>query len=260
GLVLGDGGRRTSVLGRVRGALAGVHVVVGLVARVLQALRVADAVGAEVVGRRRVEDALLLSARDASIGRRGGAGVNGGRSVLLGGGEPRVEVGRRRAGGVEALPVDNRAALLLELLGEVVRYAEAERLLVVPDRHDLHAERVIRVVRDGRALERVRGGDAEVVVLARGARDGVGASRSQRRGVELVDRLAVAQRLGQALVRVRGADQRQAGAVRDRDLGRSDAGVERTDNSKDVLVGDDVGDVLGALGGVVLAVDGIVVV
>src|SRR5260370_801555 len=158
-------------------------------AGVLDALPVADAIGTEVVGVG-VEDSLALLARDAAVRSRGGAGVDALGARGLGPVQPRVEVGLAR--GVEALAGDDGPALLGEFLGEVVGDTKTERLLVVPDRDRLQAERVIREVAHGGTLEGVVGGDTEVVVLA---------GRPQGRGGVAGVLLAVVEGERQTLVR-----------------------------------------------------------
>src|SRR5439155_6744577 len=100
----------------------------------------------------------------------------------------------------------------------------------------------LRLVGAGRALDAVRGGEANVVYLVRVVRPVL----QRVRGV------------GQPRVRVRRAALEQARGVADRDLHLGDARVERPDHADDRCVGNERVQVRGALLRVVRPVDGVV--
>ena len=200
-----------------------------------------------------------LVADDAGVVAVGTAEVDRLRTGLLCRPQERLEVAD--LGGIgEVLPLDDRPAVLLETDGEGVRDALAVGLGVGRHPHFLEVEGLVGVVRHGRALEVVGGGDPEVVV---------GSGRPQILGERYAGRLAIDVRdptqglrdvdvLGKALVGVGRADLDEVGPVADRDLGARHARVEGADHAEDLRVVDQLLDVLRALLRVVNAVDGIV--
>ena len=137
--------------------------------------------------------------------------------------EERLVARRLRIPGLEAGDLDPDG---LRGVPEVRRDAEAVGLLVVQD-VDARDALLLGELGHGRALVRVMRDDAGVVAAAR--------------GVVLVrlGRVATGPALGEADVRVRGRDHRDAAArslVQHRDLDRGAARVERADDADDLLV------------------------
>ena len=131
----------------------------------------------------------------------------------------------------------------LELLFELVGDPLPVGLLVIEDRHLPHLEILEGVVGRDRALEVVGGADPEVVDRVR---------------VRLADVEGPELRLGQPGVRLGWTDLDDAGRVGDRDRRLADVAVEARHHGDDGGVGEQLLDVLGALGRVVDAVDGVV--
>src|SRR2546426_2108507 len=164
-------------------------------------------------------------------------------------------------GGVgEVLALDDRPAILLETDRERVGDALSVGLSVGRHTDFLDVQGLVGVVRHGRALVVVGGGDPEVIVRPGWAQ----ILRERYAGRLAVDVSDAAQGLrdvdvlGQALVRVGWADLDEVGPVADRDLGARHARVERSDHAENLRVVDQLLDVLRALLRVVNAIDGIV--
>ena len=198
-----------------------------------------DAVGADV---REVAHARLghLLADHAAAGGGHAAEVDRVRVLRLRRRQRRRVVG---GGAGETDPIDDGPTEGLELLLEGVGDALSVGLGVIDDHHVARADVVVRGLRAGRTLHVVGRGQADIVDLV-------------RVGLAHVERAVFG--LGDARGGVGRAALQQARLVGHRNLGHTDIRVVGADHGDHAGVCRERGDVLGALLGIVDAVDGVV--